>query len=79
MRHKIKIMLLVMSVLALAGLAGCNGEDSGRKTLKIGYVNPSTGALAGNGEGCDWVVKQMTDFVQAHPVKAPVSDHRLSA
>ncbi|MCF0143242.1 MAG: ABC transporter substrate-binding protein [Parasporobacterium sp.] len=33
-------------------------------TIKIGYVNPTTGALAGNGEGCDWVVNQITNWVK---------------
>ena len=33
------------------------------EVLKIGYVNPTTGPLAGNGEGCDWVVKQIESYV----------------
>ena len=37
-------------------------------TIRIGYVNPTTGALAGNGEGCQWVVDQMTAYVNEHPI-----------
>ena len=37
-------------------------------TIKIGYVNPTTGALAGNGEGCQWVVDQITAYVNEHPI-----------
>ena len=33
------------------------------EVIKIGYVNPTTGPLAGNGEGCDWVVKQIESYV----------------
>ena len=31
--------------------------------IKIGYVNPETGPLAGNGEGAKWVIDQMTKWV----------------
>ena len=33
------------------------------EVIEIGYVNPTTGPLAGNGEGCDWVVKQIESYV----------------
>lgn len=35
-------------------------------TIKIGYVNPSTGSLAGNGEGAEWVIDQMEEFVNGN-------------
>ena len=41
-----------------AGESAATGE-----AIKIGYVNPTTGPLAGNGEGCDWVVKQIESYV----------------
>ena len=44
-----------------SGAAPASGELAGN--IKIGYVNPTTGALAGNGEGCDWVVKRLTQWV----------------
>ena len=58
------------------GLCACAGGSSGSgdgaasdgDTIKIGYVNPTTGALAGNGEGCEWAVKQITDYVKEHPI-----------
>jgi branched-chain amino acid transport system substrate-binding protein len=31
--------------------------------VKIGYPNPSTGALAGHGEGAEWCISKMEDFV----------------
>ncbi len=69
--------LLLACLFAVTLLAGCGGSEpvpagSGSSsdpapaaggTIKIGYVNPSTGALAGNGEGCDWVVKQIENYV----------------
>ncbi len=51
------------SVLLLFFLASC-----GKPVVKIGYVNPSTGALAGNGEGADWVCEQMYAYVQKNPI-----------
>ena len=60
----------IMGALSLPfALAACNGGGSSNgNTVKIGYVNPTTGALAGNGEGCAWAVKQITDFVKDHPI-----------
>lgn len=66
--------LLLACLFTVTLLAGCGGGEkaptgSGSApapaggTIKIGYVNPSTGALAGNGEGCDWVVKQIENYV----------------
>lgn len=72
-----KVFLGLLCLVLLVTLTACGGDknepadapaDSGSDTIKIGYVNPTTGALAGNGEGCDWVVKQFTDYVKAHPI-----------
>ena len=63
----------IILVLALALLlTGCTSDSANGKSasnvIKIGYVNPTTGALAGNGEGCAWVVQQITGYVNAHPI-----------
>ncbi|MCR5214220.1 MAG: ABC transporter substrate-binding protein [Eubacterium sp.] len=66
-----KFVALGMALGMLAGVSACGGagESSASKdTIKIGYVNPTTGPLAGNGEGCDWAVKQITDYVEANPI-----------
>lgn len=65
-----RVFLVCLALLMLIGLCACEPreEKSERSVIKIGYVNPTTGALAGNGEGCDWVVKQITDWVAAHPI-----------
>ena len=60
-----RMFLFVLTMVLCAGFA-CGGLAEG--TIKIGYVNPTTGALAGNGEGCDWIVAQMTEFVKEHPI-----------
>lgn len=66
-------LVLVVSMLAACGGSGGGSKPAGSGTasgggsadgkIKIGYVNPTTGALAGNGEGCDWVVKRLTKWV----------------
>ena len=61
------IVLLVIISLLLTG-CGANQKDAGSDTIRIGYVNPSTGPLAGNGEGCAWVVKQITEYVKKNPI-----------
>ena len=79
---KKRILAAVLTgALAVGLLAGCGSTSGGggdskggdssssaSKTIKIGYVNPTTGALAGNGEGCEWGVKQITDYVNANPI-----------
>ncbi len=60
------VLCLVFGLCACAGKSGGAASDS--KVIKIGYVNPTTGPLAGNGEGCAWAVKQITDYVDEHPI-----------
>jgi len=58
-----KILALVLALVLCVGLlAGCGGGKDGG-VIKIGYVNPTTGALAGNGEGVDWLVAEMENYV----------------
>ena len=62
------LLLGLVLVLTLA-LTACGGKSSKEtEPIRIGYVNPTTGALAGNGEGCEWVVNQITEYVNAHPI-----------
>lgn len=60
MKKKVLALVLAM-VMCLGLLAGCGSKSGG--VIKIGYVNPDTGALAGNGEGADWVIKQIETYV----------------
>lgn len=69
MKRLTAILLAAVMVLGLCSCAGGSGGGaSDSDTIKIGYVNPTTGALAGNGEGCEWAVKQITDYVKEHPI-----------
>ncbi len=64
-----RAVILLLSFVLLLGTCACSGGGAGgKKTIRIGYINPTTGALAGNGEGCEWAVKQITDFVNEHPI-----------
>ncbi len=67
-----KFLALVLALVMCVGmLAGCgpkapaadDGAPAEGGVIKIGYVNPYTGALAGNGEGCDWVVAEIENYV----------------
>ncbi len=57
------LALLFAGLLCVSLLAGCGGESSGGDTIKLGYVNPTTGPLAGNGEGVDWLVGEIETYV----------------
>lgn len=70
---------LCASMLAGCGGGGSNAGGSaapeaskpakgnkGGDVIKIGYVNPSTGALAGNGEGAQWVIDQIEGYVNGN-------------
>lgn len=74
---KKRILAACLTVaLGVGLLAGCGDSAGGGSAanekkassgdvIKIGYVNPTTGALAGNGEGCQWVVDQITEYVDS--------------
>lgn len=80
MKKKRILAACLTMALGVSLLAGCGGKSSSSggsapeeskkassgDTIKIGYVNPTTGALAGNGEGCQWVVDQITDYVESN-------------
>lgn len=59
---KKKILAVVLALTLAVGIFGAMSA-SAADTIKIGYVNPSTGALAGNGEGAQWVIDQITKYV----------------
>ena len=61
MKKKGILALVLALVMCLGLLAGCGGGSG--DTIKIGYVNPDTGALAGNGEGADWLIKEIETYV----------------
>ena len=63
LRRKIRrAAALVLASAMTFSLTACGAGNSAKKdTIRIGYINPTTGPLAGNGEGCDWAVKQITD------------------
>ena len=77
MRRFLKLFISMMLAIPLAACSGA-GPDADTATtsdvIKIGYVNPTTGALAGNGEGCQWVVDQIEDYVEAHPIMVDGSE-----
>lgn len=62
-----RLTVCLAAVLTMILISGC-GKSSG-DTIRIGYVNPTTGPLAGNGEGCDWVVAQIEDYLKDNPIK----------
>lgn len=67
MKKKSILALILALAMCIGLLAGCGGSGGGGNktggTIKIGYVNPDTGALAGNGEGADWVINQIETYV----------------
>ncbi|MBQ9030607.1 MAG: ABC transporter substrate-binding protein [Parasporobacterium sp.] len=59
---KKRVLAVVLALTLAVGIFGAM-TASAADTIKIGYVNPSTGALAGNGEGAQWVIDQITKYV----------------
>lgn len=65
------IAVLLLGVLAGCGGAGGNADTAPstntaageRQSIKIGFVNPTTGVLAGFGEGSPWVEQHVVDYV----------------
>ena len=59
---KKRLFAVVIAVCLVVGLFGAMTSQAA-DTIKIGYVNPTTGSLAGNGEGAQWVIDQITNWV----------------
>lgn len=60
-----------MICVAMLGLTACGSNSQQTENdniIKIGYINPTTGPLAGNGEGCDWVVDRINEYVRENPI-----------
>lgn len=68
MKRAFAVICALVLALSLVACSSTSEGDASADVIKIGYVNPTTGALAGNGEGCEWVVKQITDYVNEHPI-----------
>ena len=63
-----KVLAFLLSFMLAVGMSACGGGQESAGPIRVGYVNPTTGALAGNGEGCEWVVRQITEYVREHPI-----------
>lgn len=64
MKKRRIIALLMVLAIAISLFSGCASSTStSAKTIKIGIVNPTTGKLAGFGEGCPWTENQIVDYV----------------
>lgn len=72
-----KSLLILLLITLLVSLTACGSKEAGSETIKIGLVNPMTGPLAGNGEGCDWVVKYFLNYANEHPIKVDGREKKL--
>ena len=68
MKKAVLFLLVIALLLGACGCAGGAGAKKNSNTIRIGYINPTTGALAGNGEGCSWAVEQITRYVEENPI-----------
>lgn len=60
--------VMVVSLAACSGSVG-GGDATSDKTLKIGFVSPTTGALAPFGQADAFVVDEMRSYFKANPLK----------
>ena len=70
-RKKLTGAIAIMLSAAMLGMTSCSfnsQQAESENVIKIGYINPTTGSLAGNGEGCDWVVGRINDYVSENPI-----------
>lgn len=60
--------MISISMLGMTSCGSNSQQAENDNVIKIGYINPTTGSLAGNGEGCDWVVDRINDYVKENPI-----------
>ncbi len=70
-----RLAIVAMSAVTAITLAGCNAtlgggtdDGAGGDTIKIGYVTPQTGALAGFGEADSFVLEQMAAYFEENGI-----------
>ena len=59
---KKRILAVALAAILAVGLLAAMTVHAG-DTVKIGYVNPTTGPLAGNGEGAQWSYEKIVNWV----------------
>lgn len=67
----IRVIVIMSFFVAMLGMTSCGSKSQQAENdnvIKIGYINPTTGSLAGNGEGCDWVVDRINTYVKENPI-----------
>ena len=59
---KKKVLAVVLALVLAVGIFGAMSAQAA-DTIKVGYVNPTTGPLAGNGEGAQWAIDKMLSYI----------------
>ena len=67
-RNKLKLIVGLLLPAMIITVNTTGPAAAATKTIKIGFVSPQTGPLAGFGEADKYVIDQMTTFFNAHPI-----------
>jgi branched-chain amino acid transport system substrate-binding protein len=67
-RNKLKLIVGLLLPTMIITVNTMGPASAATKTIKIGFVSPQTGPLAGFGEADKYVIDQMTTFFNAHPI-----------
>jgi branched-chain amino acid transport system substrate-binding protein len=67
-RNKLKLIVGLLLPTMIITVNTMGPATAATKTIKIGFVSPQTGPLAGFGEADKYVIDQMTTFFNAHPI-----------
>ncbi|MGI6326864.1 MAG: ABC transporter substrate-binding protein [Saccharofermentanales bacterium] len=69
-RTLIRLVAVLCTIFLLLALVACDGNQPGgpgkkapKNVVKIGLINPTTGPLAGFGEGCPWTENLVVKYV----------------
>lgn len=63
------ILLMISAAMLVMTACGSQPQQTGHgSVIRIGYINPTTGSLAGNGEGCSWVAGRISEYVRENPI-----------
>ena len=65
---KIKMIVGVLIPTMLLTVTSMWSAQAATQTIKIGFVSPQTGPLAGFGEADKYVIDEMTKFFATHPI-----------
>jgi branched-chain amino acid transport system substrate-binding protein len=76
-RNKVRMVVGLLIPAMLLTVSGTLPAQAATKTIKIGFVSPQTGPLAGFGEADKYVIDEMTKYFAKNPIVVGADKYKV--